>query len=355
MKKSWLILPLLACALMGCKDKDKGGDNNNAGGNGGGGDPVVPVTHDGLSIETAFTAQEAVNMMKQAGSGVIVQNKEFYVSGTFDAGTTVQAQYHQFYGNVACGADSFKVSGATLASGITANEVDGALDGKSFVVYGYMELYNSEYKVGYLPASASPTGSKYVPTIVKLDGQTGTIGGGGTSGGGEGPGGGGGSQGSLSGLTSFVKVDFAGTTAKEGTGEHGRLSADELKTLVTSNASVSGKVTNATGENVYQGYVPGSGDTSAYKAGVSGALRMGGSSKTGTLVLTVGESAKGVRISAHAWEAKEKWTDSVSVNGAAAVKMTLDYANYEFSFNGTTTITITTTNRAFIQSIELFK
>ena len=115
------------------------------------------------------------------------------------------------------------------------------------------------------------------------------------------------------------------------------------------------KITGATGENVYNGYVPQDGDTSAYKDGLDGCLRMGGGSVTGTLTLTLSEAVKGVKINAHAWTAKSSFTDTISVNGSEASKMTLSYANYTFSLTSTNTVTITTTNRGLIQSIELFK
>lgn len=364
MKKRIFLLPLLACALSGCeflgitiekinKEETGGTQQNQNGGNEQG--QNTPTKRDGLSIATAYTAEEAVALMDKAGTGVVVDKKEYYVAGKFDVGTTVNASYHQWYGTCAAGAKTFKVSGATNDSGATYEEVDGKLDGVDFVVKGYMELYNGEYKIGYLPASASPTGSKYVPSLVKLGT---TSAGGSTTGGGSTGGGsttGGGTSGTMTGLTSVVKVDLSSTTAKSGSGENGRLTDSELKTLITGNTNVSGKVTNATGTNVYQGYVPSTGDTSAWKDGVNGCVRMGGSSKTGTLILTVSESVKGIRLNAHAWAVKESFTDEISVNGAAAVKMTLDYANYEFTFSGATTVTITSTNRVFIKSIELFK
>lgn len=63
----------------------------------------------------------------------------------------------------------FKISGATNDSGIVIEEVNGAMDGLEVIVKGFLELYNGEYKIGYLPASASPTGEKFVPSLVYVE------------------------------------------------------------------------------------------------------------------------------------------------------------------------------------------
>lgn len=126
--------------------------------------------HDGLTPETAFTAHEAIAMMEYAGSGVFVNNKEYYVKGVVQTGSTVNTTYHQWTCNVdePLGSMQFKISSAALDSSIQIDEIDGELDGKEVIVFGYMELYNGEYKIGYIPASASPTGKKYIPTIVSV-------------------------------------------------------------------------------------------------------------------------------------------------------------------------------------------
>lgn len=125
---------------------------------------------DGSSIEKALTTKEAVELMKQAGDGKVVPGEK-YVRGVFATGTTVNTKYHEWYGYDG----DFKVSGAKTASGITVDEKDGALDKKEFVVKGYLELYQGEYKCGYLPASVSPTGQKYTPSLVYI-GETGSSG-----------------------------------------------------------------------------------------------------------------------------------------------------------------------------------
>jgi len=181
MNKKILILPLVAFAMIGC-----GGSNPGGGGQGGGGGGEV--TRDGKTIETAFTAEEAWNLMEAAGSGKIVgTDQQYYVTGVFDAGTSVNTTYHQWYGTTTIGSKIFKVSGATNDSGTTVTEADGNLDGATFVVKGFLELYNGEYKVGFLPATSSPTGQKFVPSLVKLSnvkggGDTPTPSGGGIAG-----------------------------------------------------------------------------------------------------------------------------------------------------------------------------
>ena len=134
-------------------------------------DPGTGTDAHGLSQDDPLTPAEAIALCDEAGSGKIVgTNKEYYVKGIFDEGTTVNAQYHQWYGTLS--GTAFKVSGATNDSGVTVEEKDGGMDGKEVIVKGFIELYNEEYKVGYLPANASPTGSKYVPSILSVKDAT---------------------------------------------------------------------------------------------------------------------------------------------------------------------------------------
>lgn len=63
----------------------------------------------------------------------------------------------------------FKISGATNDSGVVIEEINGAMDGLEVIVKGFLELYKGEYKIGYLPASASPTGEKFVPSLVYVE------------------------------------------------------------------------------------------------------------------------------------------------------------------------------------------
>lgn len=125
---------------------------------------------DGLTPETAYNTEEAIALMDYYGDSQIVGgNVEYYVMGVVQTGSTINTTYHQWY----CYLDEpdsdgkqFKISGATLSDGSSISEVDGAIDGYTVVVKGYMELYQGEYKIGYLPASVSPTGNKFVPVIL---------------------------------------------------------------------------------------------------------------------------------------------------------------------------------------------
>ncbi len=131
----------------------------------GGGDTPVTIENDG-SLEHPFTAQEAIALCDQAGEGKIVgTDKQYYVKGVFDAGTKVN-DYHQWQGTLS--GTKFIVNSATNNSGVSIQEKNGALDGKEVIVKGFIELYNGDYKMGYLPASASPTGQKFNPSIVSI-------------------------------------------------------------------------------------------------------------------------------------------------------------------------------------------
>ena len=127
----------------------------------------------GLLEGDPLTPAEAIALCDKAGSGKIVgTDKQYYVKGVFDKGTTVNSQYHQWYGNLS--GTVFKVSGATNDSGVNVKEVDGGMDGREIVVKGFIELYEGVYKIGYLPATASPTGSKFVPSIITVSGGSDT-------------------------------------------------------------------------------------------------------------------------------------------------------------------------------------
>lgn len=157
MKKLFLLPVVALFSLVGCGQQ--------GGGSGAGG------KNDGKSEATAYTAAEAIALMDEAGNGVIVgKDQQYYVKGVVQTGSTVNTQYHQWYCflDAAVGGKQFKISGATLPEGLNLAETNGALDGKTVIVKGFMELYNNEYKIGYLPAAASPTGAKFIPAIVSV-------------------------------------------------------------------------------------------------------------------------------------------------------------------------------------------
>lgn len=127
------------------------------------------VYRDGLSPESAYTPAEAIYWMDYYGEGNIVSgNVEYYVIGKVS-----NSKYNTKYGEWSCNLGSptsegkqFVVTGAHLSDGTGISNVDGALDGSIIVVKGFLELYEGVYKTGYLPASVSPTGAKYYPTLL---------------------------------------------------------------------------------------------------------------------------------------------------------------------------------------------
>ena len=164
MKKSTLASLGIAISLLltGCVPKNNGGDN-------GGGEK--PAEKNDGSLEKPFNVLEAIQECDDAGSGVVV-NYECYVTGTFDTGTTYNSQYSQWNGTATVEGKTLKLDSLTVPSTMKIAPEDGRLDGTTFVVQGYLELYNGVYKLGYLPATASPTGKKYNPTIYSINGST---------------------------------------------------------------------------------------------------------------------------------------------------------------------------------------
>ena len=124
---------------------------------------------DGLTPETAFNTDEAITLMDIYGEGNIVSgNVEYYVIGKVS-----NSKYNTKYGEWSCNlglatseGKQFVVTGAHLSDGTGISNVDGALDGSIIVVKSFLELYEGVYKAGYLPASVSPTGAKYYPTLL---------------------------------------------------------------------------------------------------------------------------------------------------------------------------------------------
>ena len=122
----------------------------------------------GLSSSNPITVDEAISLMDSATSGVVVQ-AELYVIGAFSAGTVYNSSYSQWEGTFA-GSNSKSISvKATNDSGVDIGTTNGNADGLECVVKGYLELYNSVYQLSYLPASASPTGSAYTPSIAVIN------------------------------------------------------------------------------------------------------------------------------------------------------------------------------------------
>ena len=127
------------------------------------------IYRDGLSPESAYTPAEAIYWMDVYGEGNIVSgNVEYYVIGKVS-----NSKYNTKYGEWSCNLGSptsegkqLVVTGAHLSDGSSISKVDGGLDEATIVVKGFLELYQGVYKAGYLPASVSPTGAKYYPTLL---------------------------------------------------------------------------------------------------------------------------------------------------------------------------------------------
>lgn len=194
MNKKLFLLPLLAVLLVGCGGNNGGGDN-----------PPVVVPGDG-TLANPWSATEAIAQCDLAGeSNIVGPDKIVYVTGVCGDDSSFDSKYSQYQGSL--DGTAFKFNSATLADGVTLN---GNIVGKKIVLEGYLELFEGVYKMGYLPASASPTGAKFTPKIVKIENGTtgGDEGGGGTTGGDEGGGG------TITGNEKTVTFDF--TTAPSG-------------------------------------------------------------------------------------------------------------------------------------------
>lgn len=218
MKKRFF-LPLLAAFLLaGCNNGNSTTTPPVVDDEGGGGGQQTG--NDG-TLAKPYSVSEIKALCDKAGEGKFTA--EVYVTGKFDAGTKVNTQYHQWEGYLDNGA--FNVWSAALDSSISITETDGALDGKTIVVKGYAELYNGKYQIGYIKADISPTGKKYNPTIVKVEGS-------GT--GGEGSGGEGSGGGNTDNLSS-IAYDF--TAAKSQCPEYAAGDKDVAKDITVSGKS----------------------------------------------------------------------------------------------------------------------
>lgn len=348
MKKKLLILPLVACMLFACgsgqegqqsgdKDPEQQGEGGNNSGQQTQTDPDLPPSGKGLSQDDPITGAQAVALMKQAGAGKIVgTNQLYYVQFTIKE-TTIDTMYHQWYGKDS--SSLLELTGATNNSTKTINEIDGSLDGATIIVKGYMEYYDSRYKIGYLPAASSPTGQKFVPSIVSITGEK--------------------QQqpqhiDSLIGLTVAATIDFTG--APVATGESNELTSETLTNYILEYLDTDSILSSVTGEKLYQGYESTQGDTSALAGqNVGDCIKTGSSKKQGKISFVLTEDIKGLKITAKGWpKADGSTTDQIGI-GANRKSLTTTYAEYEFSFDATKNITIDALNRTFIQKIIFYK
>ena len=120
------------------------------------------IIHAGTE-QDPYTTADAKIVMDNTGSGVVYQT-EVYVSMVPTA-----SSFNSSYNQYTCTDSNIEISSASL--GFTPKGIyteTDALVGKTVVAKGYIELYNGVYKMGYLPASVSPTGSKYNPSVVSI-------------------------------------------------------------------------------------------------------------------------------------------------------------------------------------------
>ncbi len=114
-----------------------------------------------------YTTADAKLVMDNTGSGVVYQT-EVYVSMV-----PTSSSFNSSYNQYTCTDSNMEISSASLAFTPKGTYTEAnALVGKTVVAKGYIELYQGVYKMGYLPASVSPTGSKYNPTIVSITPDT---------------------------------------------------------------------------------------------------------------------------------------------------------------------------------------
>ena len=126
----------------------------------------------GLTQDNPLTPDEAIALMEEAGSGVVVNasNKDgYYVQGVVNTDSTIN-NYKEWSFTLGTGEKKVTCQAKVDAS-VTdkPEEKNGALDGATVIIHGFLELYQGAYKIAYLPASVSPTGDKYTPNLVKVE------------------------------------------------------------------------------------------------------------------------------------------------------------------------------------------
>lgn len=119
------------------------------------------VTVEKQAESQTITPAQAISLMDSAGTGNVVK-PEYSVKGVVE---DVVAGKYGFSG-------SFKGTSMVFVdakgNGLASDETD--LEGKEVTIFGYLELYNGKYQIGYLPANISPTGSAYNPKITAIGG-----------------------------------------------------------------------------------------------------------------------------------------------------------------------------------------
>lgn len=118
----------------------------------------VTVSKDEPVIKT-ISVDEAITIIDGLAKNV-VSSEEYYV--------------HGIAANVTMDANGF--NGTFLGKNLKFRSVRGNdiasstddIDGKEVVILGYLENYNGNYQIPYLPSYASPTGEKYNPKLIEI-------------------------------------------------------------------------------------------------------------------------------------------------------------------------------------------
>ena len=125
----------------------------------------------GKTKDNPLTPEEAIALMDEAGSGNVVDptNKEgYYIQGVVNTGSTINS-YSEW--SFTLGTGSKVVTCQAKVDGSVTNKpasTNGALDGETVIIKGFLELYSGKYQCAYLPANVSPTGAKFTPSIVDI-------------------------------------------------------------------------------------------------------------------------------------------------------------------------------------------
>ena len=138
--------------------------------------PVIDIIHSGTSIEDAYTADEAAQVMKNwEATETKVGEEEVFVSGKATK-VSFNSKYSSYTIDLECQLGVFQLYSVGMdaeAGDYSANPND--LVGKIVTIKGYLEYFvkgeDIKFEVAYLSATLSPTGAAYTPQIVKVEGQ----------------------------------------------------------------------------------------------------------------------------------------------------------------------------------------
>ena len=139
-------------------------------------DPEIEIIHSGTSIEDAYTADEAAQVMKNWGAtATTVGEAEVYVTGKATS-VSFNSKYSSYTIDLECQLGVFQLYSVGMdAEAGDFSENPEALIGLTVTIKGYLEYFvkgeDIKFEVAYLSATLSPTGAAYTPQIVKVEGQ----------------------------------------------------------------------------------------------------------------------------------------------------------------------------------------